>query len=126
MKNRCLNPNASDFQYYGGRGVTLAPAWTEFDGFVKDMGIRPEGMTLERKDSKLGYTKDNCVWASRLVQSRNRDYTLNLEFNGETLKTWEWAEKLNLKLPSFHMRLFKYRQGDASYASIFQPNLRTS
>lgn len=76
MKNRCLNPRARDFRYYGGRGIGLCARWHEYLFFLADMGRRPtKAHTLERKNTNLGYSKSNCIWATRRDQSRNRRYT---------------------------------------------------
>jgi hypothetical protein len=72
MKNRCLNPATQDYSYYGGRGVTIDPRWMRYENFLADMGRRPTGYTLERVDNNLGYSKGNCIWATRTTQSRNR------------------------------------------------------
>jgi hypothetical protein len=74
MKNRCLNPNADDYARYGGRGITVCRRWMQYDNFVADMGARPTGLTLERKNSNGNYHKQNCRWATRAEQSRNRNY----------------------------------------------------
>lgn len=48
-KQRCCNESCPDFKYYGGRGITICERWLEsFDNYLADMGLRPEGMTLER------------------------------------------------------------------------------
>lgn len=73
MKNRCLNPRAEDWAYYGGRGITIDPRWHKFEPFLADMGPRPTPWhTLERVDNSLGYSKGNCIWATRQAQARNR------------------------------------------------------
>lgn len=75
MKNRCLNPKAQDWDYYGGRGVKIADEWVTFEAFLADMGRKPTPQhSLERKDSNGHYCKSNCVWATRQEQARNRDY----------------------------------------------------
>jgi hypothetical protein len=73
MKNRCLNPNAEDWAYYGGRGITIDPRWHKFENFLTDMGLRPSSKhTLERVYNNGNYTKANCCWATRQRQARNR------------------------------------------------------
>lgn len=73
MKNRCLNPLAQDWHRYGGKGITVDPRWFFFDNFLEDMGRRPTPKhTIERKDGTVGYCKENCEWATRETQSRNR------------------------------------------------------
>ncbi len=75
MRNRCNNPRAMDYRYYGGAGITIDPSWDRFEQFLGDMGRRPSPThTLERKDGTLGYSKHNCEWATRTQQSRNRAY----------------------------------------------------
>jgi hypothetical protein len=73
MKNRCLNPKAEDYKYYGGRGVKLDPRWHAFEHFLTDMGLRPTpAHTLDRIHNNGAYTKTNCRWVTRKVQARNR------------------------------------------------------
>jgi len=77
VKNRVLNPKGQDYKHYGGRGVTMDPRWHEFGNFLSDMGRRPSPeLTLDRIDGNLGYFKSNCRWATRKVQSGNRDYCI--------------------------------------------------
>ena len=75
MKNRCLNPRAQDWEYYGGRGITIDHKWFDFKGFLADMGRRPTlAHTLERRNVDDDYHKGNCEWATREDQARNRRY----------------------------------------------------
>jgi len=43
----------------------------EFAAFIKDMGKRPKGLMLERKDNDAGYSPQNCIWADRMTQNNN-------------------------------------------------------
>lgn len=124
MKNRCLNPKTPDFKHYGAKGITITRKWLTYEGFLADMGERPEGMTLDRRDNSKNYCRSNCRWASRSTQARNRDYTLNIVHEGRTYKSWELAKKLKLKLSSLHIRLWKFRDGLITQEKLFTPNRR--
>lgn len=52
--------------------VAVCYEWESFEAFLADMGERPKGMTLDRKDGTKGYSKDNCRWATPTQQARNR------------------------------------------------------
>ena len=72
MKMRCNNPNHKYFSLYGGRGISVHKTWNEFTTFLKDMGPRPKGHTLDRKNVNGGYGPGNCVWSDIVTQNRNR------------------------------------------------------
>jgi hypothetical protein len=72
MIGRCFNENHIRYEDWGGRGITVCDEWLDFKNFFKDMGVRPEGMSLDRKDNDLGYYKDNCKWSTPKEQAKNR------------------------------------------------------
>lgn len=72
MKARCDNPAATGYTEYGFLGIKYQEDWKKYANFKRDMGVRPPGMTLDRKDGTKGYSKDNCRWATPNQQLENR------------------------------------------------------
>jgi len=72
MLTRIRNPNREDWPLYGGRGIKVCKRWLKFENFLKDMGVRPEGKTLDRRNSNGHYTPKNCRWATASEQMKGR------------------------------------------------------
>lgn len=85
MMRRCSDPTEQQFADYGGRGITVCDRWLTFTNFREDMGDRPAGLTLEREDNEAGYDLDNCRWATRAEQQRNRRNTIRVTHAGREM-----------------------------------------
>lgn len=94
MKNRCLNKNSPYFGSYGGRGICVSKEWLKFDVFLRDMGKKTAGTSLDRIDNNSGYRKENCRWATPKEQARNRRSCKLVTINGKSLSMVEWNESL--------------------------------
>jgi hypothetical protein len=109
MKRRCCEVTHHNYYRYGARGIKVCDRWLEsFENFLADMGIRPEGTTLDRKDGTKDYTPDNCRWATPTEQTDNRILhyeKMPLTFNGVTKPINVWAQELNVKTDTLRRRL---------------------
>jgi hypothetical protein len=108
MMQRCGNPNNPQFKDYGERGITVCERWKVFKNFLTDMGVRPEGLTLDRKDNSKGYTPDNCKWSTKQEQQRNTRSNNVWELDGQRKTVAEWADQLGMKRHSLYMRVASY------------------
>jgi len=109
MKQRCLNPKNKGFARYGGRGITIDPAWLGANGFqtfLAQMGKRPSAKhSLERRDRDGNYTKTNCKWALPIEQQNNRKGNRFITHDGRTMSASDWAREVGINAGSIRNRL---------------------
>jgi len=86
MRARCFSSTHKSFKDYGGRGITVCDRWVEsFDNFYADMGPRPSAShQIDRANNEEGYAPENCRWATRTENMRNRRVTVR--YGGLTLR----------------------------------------
>lgn len=76
MKQRCYNSNNHAYKNYGGRGIKICERWLDtkngFINFLKDMGEKPKGLSIDRIDNNGNYEPSNCRWADNNTQLKNR------------------------------------------------------
>lgn len=97
MKTRCYNTKSNRYKYYGGKGIGVCGRWLEsFENFLTDMGICPQGMTLDRIDSNKGYAPENCRWVDLATQSRNRTNVKQYTIKGKTQCLNQWVKELGV------------------------------
>ena len=109
MRQRCMKPTEPAFKNYGGRGITVCSDWAEsfvaFRDWALDNGYA-EHLTIERIDNNGPYTPENCRWATRAEQTRNRRYNRHFTCFGETKLLVDWGHDHRCVVP---YRTFKSR-----------------
>ena len=118
IHQRCNNPSNKYYAYYGGRGITVCPEWDTFEQFLADMGEAPEGLTLDRRDNDKGYSKDNCRWATKKQQVRNRRVSNPYTFQGKTQGLADWADEKGLP---YKVVWFRYTNMGWREDKLFSP-----
>ena len=121
MIERCYNPNNQAWKNYGGRGIQVCERWKKYFGeFYKDVGDRPKGLTLDRKDNNKSYSCGKCEeclknnwetnwrWTTRKIQCRNKRNSIIIEYNGIKKQINEWAELLGIKRDTLYVRIKYY------------------
>lgn len=96
MHQRCGTPGHPYYHRYGGRGIKVCKRWWSFQKFLADMGPRPEGYLLDRKNNDRGYSPRNCRWASPLESTRNRGNSILVKHAGKTQSLKEWAHEFGV------------------------------
>lgn len=96
MLQRCRNPKNPAYSKYGGRGITVCDQWLSFERFLSDMGVRPDGKSLDRINNNEGYSPSNCRWASRKTQNSNKTTTVLLTIDGVTQCARDWSRSIGV------------------------------
>lgn len=108
IRSRCYNPKNRSYSRYGGRGIRVCQRWREsFEAFRDDMGPRPSPQhSIEREENNGDYEPDNCVWATKKEQARNRRTSALIEYRGKTQCVTAWAEEIGMKPHTLYRRVF--------------------
>lgn len=105
MIQRCTNPKTAFYDRYGGRGIMVCQRWlNSFKAFLDDMGPKPPGTTLERKNGDGHYNPNNCKWAGHKEQAFNRRSTIAITRDGRTMCLNDWCAELGVSAGSVYTR----------------------
>ncbi len=115
IKNRCNNPNSSNYKYYGAQNITMCEEWEKsFEVFEKwaldsgyDESAKPQVCTLDRIDNESGYSPDNCRWTDHTHQCNNQKSNRLFEYNGVIHTMAEWAKIFKMNYSTLRARIRK-------------------
>lgn len=98
MLDRCRNTRNPCYKNYGGRGIYVCDRWQNFRLFESDMGPRPTAAhSLDRIDNDGPYSPENCRWATRAVQNRNKSDNRKVVFDGVEYLAVDLGKEAGLK-----------------------------
>lgn len=123
MIQRCSNPNKTNFKYYGGRGICVCSSWkNSFEKFYADMGPRPTpNHTIDRINNDGNYEPQNCKWATKSEQSKNkRPYgKSNIKGVYFSKKNNKWQASVKVGGKNKHLGSFDNKDDAASAVEKF-------
>jgi hypothetical protein len=109
MRGRCMNKSHPRYSDWGGRGIKICQRWHDFAMFVKDMGERPDGHSLDRIDNNGDYCPENCKWSSPSEQNKNqrvrKDSVLGIK--GVSKKASGYQARIYVDSKSIHLGVYE-------------------
>lgn len=106
---RTTNTDISDWQNYGGRGITVCERWLEsFENFYADMGPKPSpSYSIDRINNDGHYSPENCRWTTKIEQSNNQRNSVRFTFYGLDKTVAEWYKITLVPRAAIHKRLHR-------------------
>lgn len=122
MLQRCTNPKRNSYKHYGGKGVIVCAAWYNFEQFLRDIGPRPLGTSLERRDNEGNYAPENCCWADKVTQARNSSQVVWVEIAGIRKRLVDWCSARDISVNTVRDRV---KHHNMSYAQAIMTPVQT-
>ena len=107
MRQRCNNPNRSDYKRYGGRGIKICDEWNDYNTFrdwVLSNGYS-DNLSIDRIDVNGNYEPSNCRWVDGIIQANNVRNNRIITFENSTYTMAEFARKIGISYSALQHRL---------------------
>jgi hypothetical protein len=111
MLSRCRNPNDHNYPRYGEVGITVIKRWYKFENFLSDMGPRPPGWRLGRRNVRGNYTKLNTAWVTSLEDANNRRRSCYITYQGSRMTAAQWGIQIGVSPSTIAKRVQKGLKG---------------
>lgn len=106
---RCHNPSHRSYGRYGAVGIAVCEEWrNDFLAFVRDVGPRPAGSTLDRIDGSKGYEPGNCRWSTPKEQANNMRNNRHVLATGQRMTIRAAADTFHLPYEKFRRALYRH------------------
>lgn len=108
MISRCNCPTNTAYYKYGGRGIKVCDRWqgiSGFSNFIKDMGKKKEGESIDRINVNGNYEPSNCRWANKNTQANNKRNTIFITAFGKTQSLQQWSNENGINRKTILWRL---------------------
>ena len=122
MMYRCYNTKASNYKYYGGRGIRVCDEWHDIERFEEWERDHPFfiGATLDRINSNGNYEPENCRWVTMFDQDKNRRNSIIVYFNGKELNITELALETGINRSTLNNRYCRGDRGERLIRSVLK------
>jgi len=111
MISRCYFPSATEYEYYGGRGITVCNEWHNDYSVFRNWAINngySDKLTIDRIDNNGNYDPINCRWVTMKTQMNNKNNNHLIEYNGQVRTLTEWAELIGISRNILSQRINRY------------------
>lgn len=106
IKKRCYNKKDYAYSNYGSRGIEVCKKWLSFEGFWEDMcNGYEDNLTIDRINNNGNYCKENCRWATREEQSKNKRNNIFYVVDGKKMILREISKKYGIEYKKLKARI---------------------
>lgn len=111
MNSRCYSPSATEYENYGGRGITVCNEWRNDFLVFREWALKngyTQTLTIDRIDNDGNYEPSNCRWIALKDQMNNKRNNHIIEYAGQSKTITEWAEQLGIHRKTLSDRINRY------------------